>query len=381
MSDEATLGLSVDVEAALVSLTERQHLNQVHWAVQLVRHALARGPSHIDVRVRRRALELRHDKDPLDEEEHALLLAITRGPDEGKQEALVELEARYGVALLSLLLTAPRVEIHGRRSLVAENGRVRPGPPSPDGARVVVWRSRGSPREERAELRFYCRHIDIPFMLDGRRRNEPLALERAFAPLTLFSEEGEGQVGLPLRGALTRVRYFKRGVYFGVRQHLPSDARPVEACFDSKLSSHEDNFERSVQAANRGVRHGKASLYAQLPARFPALREHERERVRELVLGHPGGELPEALRALPLFSTSSSSWRLTLDDLAALARRYGRVPYLPKRERGDDELPLLSPSEVAAVSRLLGVPVRRALRFRPSRWRLSRFFSRAASSS
>lgn len=373
---ESALGLSIDVEAELVSITERQHLNQVHWAVQLVRHALDHGPRQIDVRVRRRTLELRHDGDALYDDEHALLLAITRGPEGGKQEALAALEARFGVTILSLLLTAPRVEIRGRYSLVAEHGRVRSAPASSGDARIVVWRKRGSPREERAELRFYCRHVNVPFTLDGKRLNEPFSLEGAFATRRIRTDDATGLVGLPKSGALTRVRYYKRGVYFGVRQHLPSDGRPAEALFDSRILEHEDNFERSVHGANGAIREGKAALYAELPERFPSLNERERTRVREIVLGHAGKELPDALQALPLFATSTSPWRLTLDDLAALARRYGRVPYLAKRERGDDELPLLTPPEVAAIARLLNVPVRRALRFRPRRSALSGLLSR-----
>lgn len=366
MSDASLLRLSIDLEAELASITERQHLNQVHWAVQLVRHALERRPRRVDVRVRARTLELAHDGESLSADEHALLLAVTRGPDDDKQAALAELEARFGVTLLSLLLTAPRVELHGRFSLVAEGGRVRAGPPRVEpGYRVRVWRRGGSARQEKEELRFYCRHADVPLTLDGRLVNEPIALERAIAGRRFRSDDGEGLVGLPARGALSRLRYFKRGVYFGVRQSLPSDGRPLEACFDTKLDEHEDNFERSVRLANRAVRAAGRQLYADLPSVFPSLPPRGRARVKDLVLGASSSDLPDALRRLPLFATSASSWRLSLDDLDALARRYGRVPYLAARRGLDDELPVLSSGELAAVERLLGVPVRAALRFQP----------------
>lgn len=363
--DTTALELSIDLEAELVSLTERQHLNQVHWAVQLVRHALERRPRRIDVRVRRRTLELTQDGEALSPDEHALLLAITRGPDAGKQAALAELEARFGVTLLSLLLTAPRVEIESARSLVAEEGQVRAGPPRAEpGYRVRVWRRRGSAREEKDELRFYCRHVDIPLTINGRLLQAPLSLERAIAARGFRSDDGAGLIGLPARGGLSRLRYYKRGVYFGVRQALPPDGRPLEACFDAKLDEHEDNFDRSVRTANRAVRAAGQTLYAELPRLFPSLPAKARSRVKELTLGLAASALPSGLRELPLFATSASSWRLSLDDLSALAARYGRVPYLPRRRGRDDELPVLSSSEAAAIARLLGVPVRAALTFR-----------------
>lgn len=364
MSDRLALSLSIDLAAELVSITERQHLNKVHWAVQLVRHALEHRPRHVSVRTSYGRLGLSQDGDGLCVDEHRLLLLVTGGPDAGRHDALAELERRFGVTLLSLLLTSKRVEILGRLSLVSEDGRVIAGPPSPTpGYRVRIWRSGGSPREEEAELRFYCRHATVPLTLNGKPLNTPLVLERAVLSRPFRSDDGSGLIGLPARGSLTKLRYFKRGVYFGVRQSLPSGGRPVTACFDATAFDREENFERSVDAANQAVRVARRQLYADLPALFPEMTPTERARVKDLALASPPARLSSAFRGLPLFGTSTSSWRLSLDDLLHLARRFGRVPYLPRPRGDDDELPVLSMPEVAAVSRLLAVPVQRALSF------------------
>ncbi len=368
---DASLDLSIDLQAELVSITERQHLNKVHWTIQLVRHALEHRPLHIDVRSTAGVLELRQDGDGLSADEHRLLLAVTGGREQTalsaeRQEALVELEARFGVTLLSLLLTSSRAEISGRRSLVSESGRVSAGPPVPTpGYRVRVWRTGRSLRQETAELRFYCRHASVPITVNGRPLNAPVTLERAILERPFRAQDGDGRIGLPASGTMTRLRYYKRGVYFGVRQSLPQGGCPVEATFDSTLSEHEDNFTRSVETANRALRVARRQLYADLPALFPAMTPRERARVKDIVIGLGPDRLPSAAHSLPLFHTSTSAWRVSLKDLAQLAERVGHVPYLSRASGHDDELPLLDTAEVASVARLLGVPVRRALRFRP----------------
>jgi hypothetical protein len=374
MSD-FTLLPTIDLEAELKSITERQHLNQVHFTVQLVRHALELAPSHIHLRVSRRCFELSHDGEPLSAEEQALLLCVTGGTEAERQEALSALERRCGVALLSLLLTSERVELYSRHGLRAVEGRVAAGRPSSGPGYVLrVWRAGRSAREEKAELRFYCRHARVPVTINGRRINAPLTLERALLERPFHTVHGSGLVGIPAWGSLSRMRYYKRGVYFGVRQSLPVGGKPVEATFDSSRTGYEDNFAASVSAANDAIRSASRQLYADLPALFPQMTPVERARVKAVALSLPRLEDASGLASLPLFDTSVSSWRLSLAELAQRVERLSYLPYLPRPERGDDDLPLLAVDEVVAASRLLRVPARRALRFTRDRglWGVAR---------
>lgn len=378
MSEALDLEPTIDLAAELMSITQRQHLNDVHYGVQLVRHALAASPLSVELRVRRHVFELAHNGRPLDEEEHRLLLAVTNPDAPERQEALAALERRFGVALLTVLTTAERVEIEGRRALTAEGGWVRAGRPSDrPGYRIRVHRRARSLRDERAELRFYCRYARVPITLNGRVLNHSLELDEALVQKRVETPEGEGTAAVPLTGALTRVRYFKDGVYFGVRRSLPSDGRPVEAVFDSHVPGVEDNFSRSVTAANDAIGKAKEEVYRELAARFWEAAPRARARTREIVLGLERDRLRAPLVDVPVFHTSARDWRLSLRDLADLARRRGYVPYLRRRQNPDDELPVLDADDVAAVGRLLNRPVRHALTFQPegglrARWRALR---------
>jgi hypothetical protein len=357
------LDLSIDLAAELRSITERQHLNQVHYAVALVRHAIALRPTRIDVRLRRGRFELSHDGAPLPDDEVRLLLEVTdEAGGESRQAALSELEKRYGVTLLSTLITSRRVTLDGARALSARGGRVRLAPPSSRrGYRVVVEREGRKPRDERRELRFYCRHADVPIFLNGRRINRALKLGATLLPRRFTADAGKGELGLPAGGSLARVRYFQHGIYFGVRQQLPSDGLPVEGAFDCQLFGYDENFGEAVHQANGAVKAAKRGLLDELPHRFDELGISERERIKALLLGMRGERLTAGARAVPIFHTSSEPWRLSLRDLEGAARRRGFIAYLRRPETDDRQLPILTPAEAAAVARLLGLPARRAL--------------------
>jgi hypothetical protein len=380
MTTALELTPTIDLAQELASITQRQHLNDVHYMVQLIRHALAANPLHIHVRSRRRYLEIEHDGQPLSEEEHGLLLAVTNPDAPDRQPALVALERRFGVALLSVLVSAERVVLSGRRALSAEGGWVRPGAPVDRlGSCVRIYRRVRSRRQEREELRFYCRYARIPITLNGRTLNADLQLDESVATTPVQADDGAGIAAIPRDGALHRVRYFKHGIYFGVRSGLPDDGRPIEAVFDSSVSGFEDNFRSSVANANAAVARTKTQLYRDFAASFPALSPTARARAREIVLGLAAAQLPPSLTNVPIIHTSANQWRLSLRDLETLAARRGYLPYLLRPRDADDELPVLSTDDVAAIARLIRWPVRHALTFVPERSRRDRWrsFARA----
>lgn len=361
----APLSLSIDLAAELRSLTERQHLNDVHYAVQLVRHAMQHRPGRVDVRVGRRALEIEHDGAPLCLDEARLLLLVTRGgaPAE-RQAALSELDRRFGVTLLSLLLRSPRVVIESQVSLVATAGRIAAHDARRErGYRIVIERPAHRVRRERAEVRFYCRHAAATLFLDGKRINARRSLDDVLLVTGLTSPAGALEVGLPRSSSLTQVRYYKHGIYFGLKRSLPRDGRPVEACFDAATEEHEDNFRVSVKAGSALVREGAKLLYEQLPRAFFDLSPYGKARVRSLLLGMSSHAWTPELAALPLFDTSAETAARSLDDLRAEARRKGFVSCSAER-RGDDDVLVLPAEERSSLEALVGAPLRRALRLR-----------------
>ena len=133
---------------------------------------------------------------------------------------------------------------------------------------VVLAGSGRSPRSHAVPITMFpARRYMAESATPGIPPDSRSSVARTPAPnATWLLAEGAGQIGLPARGSMTRLRYYKRGVYFGVRQSLPSDGRPVEAAFDSTHGEHEDNFTRSVEAGNRALRGARRQLYADLPA-------------------------------------------------------------------------------------------------------------------
>ncbi len=164
--------LSIDLDAALRKIAQRQNLNDVHFAVQLVRHALALGPSHIHINTRGRTFQIQHDGSPIDEMEMHLIDAILQRRSQHEvYEALSRLERDYGIALLSVFVNEANVELRsgnhimgvtsGKWAMSIANTKVR-------GVRIRIRRHRSQARRENRELRFFCEFSDAPIFLNRR---------------------------------------------------------------------------------------------------------------------------------------------------------------------------------------------------------------------
>jgi hypothetical protein len=358
---------SIDLAAELESITRRQHLNDVHFAVALVRHAMRARPRRVELRISKRALTVSHDGAPLDDDERRLLLTVlSTRPDDERQHALADLEGRFGVALLSALATSDRGSLESRASLDVEGGLARPSTSVRDRGYVLTLRRPiARPRDARRELAFYCAHAPIPVVVDGKDITRPLQLRETVIRRRFKGENGDGMCGLPRQRALSRVRYYKHGVYFGVRSSLPSDGRAVEAMYNSTLDEVEDNFRRSINAANRALREARRALYDDAADGFAAASEADKDTLARAFLRVPPKAWTDPMRAAPFLHTTDARWSRSLDSVVAEGA-HGIVPYTLRADPSARGLLLLTPDEVRAVRKLTGVKLRRALAAPPA---------------
>jgi hypothetical protein len=367
----APLQLTIDLGLEIKNITQKQHLNDVHFAVQLVRHALRHGAPEVRITSTRRTFTLEHDGAPLNAGERDLVFALLgQSAASERQEAMTQLEKHHGVALLSLLVTEARVDVLSDVSFAAIGGRLtRIAEQRSRGYRITVHRTRRSLREERRELAFYCRCSDVPVRFNRRPLpREPVGHSATDVPLLAMAFKalaGHGMVGITPSGMMSRTRYYKHGVYFGVRQHVPSDNLPLEAAYNATTSSFEENFRVSVKAAGTAIRAGRDALLDHVPERYGALPRADRDRVRSVLLGMAERRWTEALRRVPLFDTGAMPAALSVHDLAAAGERHGFVTWVPREEApragARARLPILEESDLSALTRLLAHPLRRAL--------------------
>lgn len=359
------LELSIDLAEETRKIAREQHLNQVHYLVQLVRHALTHHPRTIRIRSAPRWIELTQDGENLHAGEWELLarlLVENAISEDGRQRALSILERRYGVAILSLLFTFPSVEITtGGKRMTSGAGRVVLGdrqPPVP-GYRIRVERRRTSRKDEAGELAFFCAGSAVPVVYNGRRINAPIVLSSLIMPRDTNHPTGHGRIGIPARGDLSSYQFFKNGIRFGVKQFLSRDALPVRGFWNSTRSGFEPEFRQSIRNGESCLRAQAWDLSGSLAENFGPLPPEAKSRLKQLVLAIDPALWPSGWERLPLFHSCRREYALSLQDLAALQRRYGAVPYVVRPDpAAPAAIPRLVPEDAWFLRRLAGRELR-----------------------
>ncbi|MBN1425021.1 hypothetical protein JXA88_10725 [Candidatus Fermentibacteria bacterium] len=351
--------LSIDLEAELQKIAQRQHLNNVHYLVQLTRHALRHDPGVIHIESTRRHLTITQDGTPFYDSELALLHVITGGDDFlRRQEALGILEQEHGIAILSAILSFPKVVVaSGGWIMVASGGRFRVEATSnkAPGYRIVIHRCAPRRRVERKELDFFCAGCAVPIHYNGGQINRPMALRGQVLAAALCREDGNGELGIPFKAELSAMSYFKRGVRFGFRRFLDPHGITLEGYWDSSHRAFEPRYEQSIGAGEEFLHEAKEGLCREAASQFAALDVKAKERVRRAglrLLSHR----PE-WRDAPLFDSVWRAFSFSMAHLENLERQFGVIPCsLRSSRRLPSWVPRLS-SEQIHVLRDMGHPV------------------------
>lgn len=387
MNETRTLSFSIDLEAELKSMTERQHLNAVHFAVQLVRHALRHRPQRITIVSTKKAFTITHDGEPFADAERALLFAVlnadaSHDPNQ-RQQALSTLERQHGIDILALMTTADRVRVLSSTSFQSQRGAVpsvvneQHGP----GTKIVVKRKRRSLRQERKELAFYARYADAEIRYNRRRLTRPMPVAKNICTTTVVDTTAKAIVRLPRDQNTKRIRYYKHGVYFGVRNSVPADGLVIDAIYNAQLRHAEDNFRDSLSASSGILRTARDRMLSAVASSASNLSSRDFERAKHLLLRMAIEAWPPELRATRFFDAVGQKRAYSLEDFARRARRAALFYAPPTKTAGRDPLlPVLSASEAASLSRLLRVPVRPTLEANAPTWgqRLRSRFRRQA---
>lgn len=375
------LHLSIDLEAELRKITREQHLNQVHYLVQLVRHALTHRPRTIAIASTRRHLELTQDGDAFDDGEWQILKLLLLRRDalpDLVQTALSRLEECHGVAVLSLFHLFPAVEVAtaGKRLALADGAvRLHAGRRHLDGYRIRLARDQRELGAERRELEFFCAGAAAEIRYNGQAINRPVKLDDALLKVPFAFDFGLGAVGIPATGDLSRFTYYKCGVRFGYKRIAAADGRLVAGVWDDARPGFEPYFARSIRTGEFCLRaHGELP-YRAAAARFGELDDAHRRRVKQVLFTLPADGWPARYGTLPLFHSVRREFALSLRDLDALRERYEAVPFVSAPDSAlPDFIPRLGSEDVHFLRSRLGWPLKACLR-RP-RGRLARLFGR-----
>jgi len=371
------LALSIDLDAEIFKITQKQYLNDVHYLVSLVRHALGCRPDSIQVTSTATSLEISHEGDPFPHEEWLLICRILAGDEvdwQAKQNAITRLEEQHGIAMLSLLVNASHTRIQsGTRSLSARRGRLagEEGLPPRPGYRIQVQRE-ALPKSELRELSFFCAGSAVPIYFNREKINRPIDFPEQMLSMRFSTPKGTGCVGIPRAGETCCLTFFKSGVRLGMRQFVPAAGFVYHGFWDSHLTEFESDYRQSLAQGEANLIHHARKLYQEVPAHFEAFNMEEKIRLKKLLMRESAAKWRQFYAQLAIFHSCRTPFALSLQHLLDLAAQFSSVPYCTKtNDHLPAYIPRLLPEDIFFLRREMGLNLKLAATPRRTRRRRS----------
>ena len=346
------LTLSIDLDAEIAKITQKQYLNDVHYLVALVRHALVCRPGSIHITSTKATLEISHDGTSFPDDEWSLLdLILSPRPQDWqtRQEALTRLEEHHGIAILALLVNAEHCEIQsGSRSLTSRAGVVsiqaglaqRPG-------YLISLRRDASPKTELRELSFFCAGATVPIYINGENINQAIEFSDQMLKMKFNLSEGSGAVGIPRIEDTCSLTFYKCGVRLGTRQMAPASGQIYHGYWDSHLTRFESDYRDSLTQGEAHLAEYAQLLYAAVPEHFEQFSHEDKIRLKKMLMRESGERWQQYYLEMPVFHSCRETFVLSLKHLQRLAGQFSAVPYSPRTHKDlPGFIPRLLPEDV-----------------------------------
>ncbi len=364
------LHFSIDLEAELEKITQRQSLNAVHYLVQLIRKALQTQPRSIEIRIKRRALEFQHDGLHLSQQEmEAIAMLLDHNPIQtsAHHKTLTLLERQYGIALLTILLRFDQATLFSAHRVLEKKGKfstLSTQAESVAGFRLLLRGKDRQPKDEQREVVFFCAGAKVPILINGKAINQaitltPCLLKKSFS-IANKTYQGHGEIGIPAQGDYSEFWFYKNGVRAAMKQFSPRSGNIVHGWWNLESDQHEINFEYTIETGERHLFEQTNSLYFRTFEEFTTLSDAAKHRLRKMIFQWSPAEWFVDLLDLPVFHSSAGPWTLRLRDLIALNKRFLGIPYVTPGMTGiEADYPILDLHELNFLTEHLRLSVRR----------------------
>jgi len=362
----ASFSFSIDLSAELNKITQRQHLNDVHYLIQIVRHALTCKPDSIVMNSSRSLFYIYQDGHTISEEEWRLLqMLLLQTSTSTAQEALTKLEEKFGIALLSLFLNNEAVELYsGDLCLISKDSKVQVTKNNRfvQGYELQLRRRLSSRGEELRELLFFCKGISVPLHYNGKAINQEIELPEQMFRVEFQIAEGHAVLGLPQSSDLCEFTYYKCGVRVGTRQFLPKKGRLFHGFWNSSYHGYESNYHKCIVEGEEHLAARADDLFVALEQHFDEFSEGQRNRLKKILLGLSESDWLHVFPMMPLFHSCRERYCLTMSDLIELRDRFEAIPYSPcMTSEMPGFIPFLESEDINFLEEEMDIPVKLCL--------------------
>jgi hypothetical protein len=296
--------------------------------VELVRAALKRAASAVDLQLRKKLLIISDNGKGISENQwHQLTCAFDSGrgaADREKAIAALQSDARQGIGLLAVSfpgshsIKIENADREGKRTMHIENGRVRQLDSCPlvSGTRISISRRWGRSDAEKKLIRELCAAVPHDIMLNGQKLQKKPLLRRTLAQRVVDTGPGgvPATVAIPARGDVCRIWLLDQGIPWQALSSASYHGLVFEAALESGSPPSAAVFSLLADAAGQ--------LYQWLAVHYLSYPEKYQPRIEELIFkkARLGGDLP-LLSAFTPFRLWHCKRRLNLDEVRRKAEK------------------------------------------------------------
>jgi hypothetical protein len=288
---------SIDVEAHLKKAASYTFGSSAHYPVELVRAALRRGASQVDVQITRDRLQVIDNGRGLDAAAIKTLITLMdpKQPEALKEEAVESIQTHQGMGLLAIFASNPKeilvenssssnkLQLYYKKNLFKKSGSIHTSlAAGTNGTRITLMGMHREVDREKQLLEAFCRSVRQEVRLDHRSLGGQPLLSGQMAAISLSPSKSIavslGQVGIPLTGRTCHFRFLDQGIPWRHFSLPPQKGFIFDAAVETTGGMTRDLVDYLVQYARR--------LYQWLGQRYTTAEPVHRDRIEELLFTH-----------------------------------------------------------------------------------------------
>lgn len=288
---------SIDVEAHLNKAASYTFGSSAHYPVELVRAALRRGATQVDVHLTRDRLQVNDNGSGLDEQTLKILITLMdpKQPEVLKEEAVESIQTHQGMGLLAIFASNPReilvenstssnkLQLYSRKNFFKKSGSFQTSSAAvTGGTRITLMGMHRDVDREKQLLEAFCRSVRQEVRLNHHSLGGQPFLSGQMATIELSPLKSIlvslGQVGIPLTGRTCHFRLLDQGIPWHHFSLPPQKGFIFDAAVETTGRITRDLVDYLVQYAHR--------LYQWLGQRYKTAEPVHRDRIEELLSTH-----------------------------------------------------------------------------------------------
>lgn len=282
---------SIDISSHLKKAATHTFGSSSHYPVELVRAALIRKASKIDILINHYKICIQDDGSGLDIASLETLITILdpSKPAPQKEEAVERMQTRNGFGLLAIFASLPgkflieNVSSYGKTQILFRNNLIKKNESCTlnTGTRITIFtrRNRNILREKKI-LKIYCKSAQVDILLNNHLISKQPIFSHHLALLKMDRSKNNTreEIAIPESGNLCIIRLYDMGIPYSYFSLPPQKG----FIFDAAIEYSGEITESYIKYLTEHT----YDLYKWLSYNYSSASLHIKERIEELIFTH-----------------------------------------------------------------------------------------------